>query len=81
MLQQTKYFVCVSVCLLVCITKSKVVLKEIAVRSSWIFQLTSVPLGCAIQQAIFQVKVSWSVDGAKLQTVSTNFLLFHNWIY
>ena len=80
MLEQKKCCVCVclSVCLLVCITKSKVVLKEIAVRSSRIFQLTSGPLGCAIQQTIFQVQVSLSVDGAKLLIVSTAFLLFQN---
>jgi len=40
------------------------------------FQLTSVLLGCAVYQAILLVQVSVSVDGAKLQTVSTTFLLF-----
>ena len=50
------------------------------VRSSRIFQLTSIPLGCEIQQAILLVNVCVSVDGAKLLTVSTTFLLFYNLI-
>jgi len=66
--------------MLVCITKWKVVGEEIMVLSSRIFQLTSVPLGCVIYQAILLVKVPVSVDGTKLWTVSTPFLLFHTLI-
>ena len=67
--------VCVflSICVLVCITKSKVFVKEMTVISTQIFQFTSVPLGCAIYQAFLMVHVSVSVDGAELQTVSTAF--------
>jgi len=72
--------VCLSVCLLVCITKSNLVVKEFKLRSSRIFQFTSFPLGCAILQAILLMKVSVSVDGATFQTVSTNILLLHTFI-
>ena len=71
---------CLSVCLLVCITKSNLVVKEFKLRSSRIFQFTSFPLGCAILQAILLMKVSVSVDGATFQTVSTNILLLHTFI-
>ena len=72
---------CVCVCVLVCITKSKFDGKEIMVRSSRMFQISSVLLGCAMYQALLLVYVPVSVDGAELQTVSTTFLLFYtlNW--
>ena len=47
------------------------------VRSSGMFQILSDPLGCAIYQALLQVHVSVSVDGAELQTVSKTVLFFH----
>jgi len=47
------------------------------ITSCQMFQLTSVLLGCAVYQVILPVKVSVPVDGAKLMTVSTTFLLFH----
>ena len=77
--------VCVSLCVSVCLCvgmhhKVKTVVKEIIVRSSRIFQFTSFPLGCAVLQAILLVHVSVSLGGAKLLTVSTNFLIFHNFI-
>jgi hypothetical protein len=65
-----------SVCVPVCITKSKVVVKEIKVRTSRMFQLSSVLLGCAIYQALLLVYVPVSVDGAALQTVSTTLLFY-----
>jgi hypothetical protein len=79
--------VCVCVCLcdyLLCVGKHykiKFVTQEIMVRSSRMFQLISVRLGCAIYQTILLVELPLSVDGAKLQTVSTAFLLFHSLIW
>jgi len=71
-------FVCLSVCLCVSMHyKIKRFLKEIMVRSSGMFQLSSVLLGCAIYQANLLIELHVSVDGAELQTVSTAFLLFY----
>ena len=67
----------VSICVLVCITKSKVFVKEMTVSWTQMFQFTSIPLGCAIYQAILLVQASVPVDGAEHQTVSTAFLLFY----